>query len=200
MFKVTTYYTPDETAIQQYKTATTKIWSNHMFYTRNAIISVLNGLGDSLEVTNKLMKNQEDIGDLLRPYYDSAIVDMLIDLLKSHITIAVDIITAAKAGAPTNELVAAWQENGKQIVEFFEDMNSYWEKSTLESLWNNHMDLTVKEVQYRIDKNWSSDIMNFDKIIDNAILLADCISQGVIYQNKIKFCTLSNGESHELTV
>lgn len=199
MYKVTTYYTPDDYAVQQYKSAHMKIWADHMFYTRNAILSLLGDALDIQEINDRLLKNQEDIGNLLRPYYDSAKVDQLVELLKNHISLAVDIVTAAKSDKDTKELITQWQTNCKAIVNLLEDMNSFWEQSTLENLWDNHLTLTVNEIQYRMDKNWSSDIMNFDQIMENAYLIADCISQGVVFQNQIKFCTQSKDAPYERT-
>jgi len=116
MFKVTTYYTLDENAIQQYNAAWMKIWTENAWYTRNAIISLLGSLGDTQEVSKRLLKTQENIGDLMRTYYDSAMVDELTGLLKLHVSIAVDTITAAKAGDPTVDLIATWKNALSQIV------------------------------------------------------------------------------------
>lgn len=199
MFKVTTYYIPDINCIQQYTSDSTKVWADHVFYTRNYLISVLSNIEDVGEISSRLLQNQEDIGNLLRPYYDSATVDHLVELLKSHVTILVDIIAASLAQQPTEELVTNWRTNCEQIVKQLEEMNSYWEQSPLESLWSMHLTLTLNEVQYRLIKNWSSDIMNFDKITENIYAISDCIVKGVVMQNKIKFCTLSNGEHDELS-
>ena len=199
MFKVTTYYTLDENAIQQYNAAWMKIWTENAWYTRNAIISLLGSLGDTQEVSKRLLKTQENIGDLMRTYYDSAMVDELTGLLKLHVSIAVDTITAAKAGDPTVDLIATRKNALSQIVEQLEKMNPDWEQTNLESLWNNYLNDTVDEIQFRIDKNWSSDVLNFDRLMTNVYLLANCMSQGVVNQNKIKFCNQSNGGPYEHT-
>ena len=47
---------------------------------------------------NRLMKNQEDIGKAVATFYGAAAGQQLTTLLKEHITIAVDLIKAAKAG------------------------------------------------------------------------------------------------------
>jgi hypothetical protein len=200
MFKVTTYYTPDESSVQNYKMAWSKAWIDHVVYARNTIISLLGNLSDIEEVSNRLMKNQETIANLLRPYYDSATVDQLLTLLKTHATIAIKIVPAAQLNSGTKELITQWNLNCEEIVNCLEGMNPNWVQSNLEILWEEQLSLTINEIQFRLDKNWSSDIMNFDNITNNAYMIADCMSQGVVQQNMIKFCTQTNGGSHELTV
>jgi hypothetical protein len=200
MFKVTTYYTPDDMAVQKYKSAASNLWTDHVFYTRNAVISLLSNLGDIKEITDRLMKNQEQLGSMLRPYYDSAQVDHLVELMQVHVTMAVEIITAAQNNQNTKDLITLWRSHSDQIIMSFLEMNPHWGQSTLAQLWNDHLTQTLNQVQYRLDKNWSSDVMNFDNIVSNARMIAESISDGVVQQNKIKFCTLSNGGSHELTV
>ena len=47
------------------------------------------------------MKNQEDIGNAIGAIYGAAAGTQLTSMLKEHITIAVDLIKAAKAGDKT---------------------------------------------------------------------------------------------------
>jgi len=45
-----------------------KLWEDHIVYTRNYIISALAGLGDADAVAQRLLKNQDDIGDAIKPF------------------------------------------------------------------------------------------------------------------------------------
>jgi hypothetical protein len=75
-----------------------KLWSDHVVYTRLYIISAVNGTADAQPTAARLLKNQEDIGNAIVPYYGAAAGQKLTDLLKQHILIAVDLVSAAKAG------------------------------------------------------------------------------------------------------
>src|ERR1041385_2366156 len=77
------------------------LWVDHTGWTRNYIISYVAGLPDTTIVAERLLKNQEDIGNAIKPFYGSQAANKLTILLKAHITGAVDILKAAKAGNTT---------------------------------------------------------------------------------------------------
>lgn len=46
-----------------------KLWEDHITYTRNYIISALSDLEDTSAVSERLLKNQDDIGQAISTYY-----------------------------------------------------------------------------------------------------------------------------------
>jgi hypothetical protein len=46
-----------------------KLWEDHITYTRNYIISALAELPDADAVAKRLLANQDDIGNAIKPYY-----------------------------------------------------------------------------------------------------------------------------------
>src|SRR5437763_1489877 len=46
-----------------------KLWSEHVMYTRTYIISALATLPDLPSVTQRLLRNQDDIGNAIKPLY-----------------------------------------------------------------------------------------------------------------------------------
>src|SRR3954453_6142470 len=73
-----------------------KLWEDHVTYTRNFIISALGGLGDTPTVTERLLRNQDDIGNAVKQFYGDDAGKKLTGLLRDHILIAADIVKAAK--------------------------------------------------------------------------------------------------------
>ena len=75
-----------------------KLWEDHVTWTRLAIISLEGGTPDTDATVGRLLQNQVDIGNAIKPYYGDAVGNALTGLLRRHILIAADVIAAAKAG------------------------------------------------------------------------------------------------------
>jgi hypothetical protein len=102
-----------------------KLWTDHVVWTRDYIIAAIGDQPDANAAANRLMKNQEDIGNAVAKFYGAPAGQQLTTLLKEHITIAVDLIKAAKAGDKTAQQQAdsRWQQNAMQIADFLSKAN-----------------------------------------------------------------------------
>src|SRR6185437_7119282 len=111
----------------------------HIVYTRNYIISFVAGLPDTNLVAQRLLKNQVDIGNAIKPYYGTEAGDKLTSLLKDHIMEAVDLLKAAKAWNTTGVAAAEkkWNSNADQIATFLSNANPNWSKADLKSMLDN---------------------------------------------------------------
>ena len=161
-----------------------KLWADHVVYTRLYIISAVNGTDDAQPTAARLLKNQEDIGNAIVPYYGAAAGQKLTDLLKQHILIAVDLVTAAKANDQTkfNDADQRWHANAADIATFLSGANPNWSRQAVLDMLNQHLSLTTKEAVDRLQKNYSDDISNFDSIFNQAMMMADTLSSGIIKQ------------------
>jgi hypothetical protein len=73
-----------------------ELWSDHIAYTRNFIVSATAALPDTAEVAQRLLRNQDEIGDAIKPYYGDAAGGQLASLLRNHIQLAAKTLMAAK--------------------------------------------------------------------------------------------------------
>ena len=78
-----------------------ELWSDHIVYTRGFIVSASAGLGDTSEVLQRLLRNQDEIGEAIKPYYGDAAGTQLASLLRNHIQLAGKALVAAKGTTPT---------------------------------------------------------------------------------------------------
>ncbi|HSB00974.1 MAG TPA: hypothetical protein VLE49_10020 [Anaerolineales bacterium] len=167
-----------------------KLWEDHITWTRVYIISAVAGLPDSDAAAQRLLKNQEDIGNAIKPFYGDEAGNQLTALLKTHITTAVDILNAAKAGdnAKLDAAKKSWEDNANQIADFLNKANpDNWPLSDLQSMMKSHLDLTLEEATARLKGDWPSDVAAYDKVHEEILMMADALSQGIIKQFPDKF-------------
>ncbi len=95
-----------------------KLWEDHVTWTRLYIVSAAANLPDKDSTAQRLLQNQSDIGDAIKPLYGDAAGDKLAGLLKDHITISTEIIAAAKVGdaAKKDEADNRWNANADDIA------------------------------------------------------------------------------------
>jgi len=171
------------------KMAMRKLWEDHITYTRTYIISALAGLPDTEAVAGRLLKNQDDIGDAIKPFYGHAAGKKLSALLREHIMIATEVVKAAQGGNP-EQLTAAqakWSANGRDIATFLSSANPNWPQKDMEAMLQKHLELTTGEVVGRLTKDWAKDIASYDEGHLHMLMFADMLSDGIIRQFPAKF-------------
>ena len=75
-----------------------KLWEDHITWTRLYIVDAIGGLPEKAATTQRLLQNQVDLGNAIKPFYGDAAGAKLTSLLRDHILIAAELIDAAKAG------------------------------------------------------------------------------------------------------
>lgn len=168
-----------------------KLWTDHVVWTRDYIIAAVADQPDAQAASNRLMKNQEDIGNAVAAYYGQSAGQQLTALLKQHIAMAADLITAAKAGNKDAQKQAddKWHQNATQIADFLSKANPNWPRATLVEMMNTHLSTTTNEVVARLNKNWDEDVRAYDAVYDHILKMSDAIADGIITQFPEKFKT-----------
>lgn len=102
-----------------------KLWEDHVTWTPVAIMGVAAGSPDTGLAVERLLKNQEDIGNAIKPYYGDAAGNQLTTLLKEHIAGAADLLAAAKAGDKAKQDAASkrWYSNADDIAALLSGAN-----------------------------------------------------------------------------
>ena len=153
------------------------------------IISAAADLPDKAAATDRLLQNQVDIGNAIKPYYGDAAGDKLTTLLKEHITTAAEIVTAAKAAdkAKQDDATKRWFANADQIADFLSKANpKNWPQAEMRKMMRDHLNLTTEEVVARLQGNWAADIAAFDKIHAQILHMADMLTAGIVKQHPAK--------------
>lgn len=167
-----------------------KLWEDHITWTRLYIVSALADLPDKDATTNRLLQNQVDIGNAIKPLYGNAAGAALTGLLRDHILIAADLIAAAKIGDTTgsSRASARWDANADSIAEFLSGANpKHWTPSEMKSMMLEHLSATTAEVVARLTRDWAGDIRAYDNVHSQILGMADMLSSGIISQFPAKF-------------
>jgi len=169
---------------EQLHLAMRALWEGHVCWTRFYLMSAIAGLDDTDTAAVRLLQNQVAIGTALKPYYGEAAGDALAELLHDHITIAVELVAAAKAG-DSDEVAEArgrWTQNADAIATFLANANPAWSVTSLQQMMHTHLDQTLTEATARLTGHWNSDVAAYDTIELHVLDMADVISDGVATQ------------------
>jgi hypothetical protein len=167
-----------------------KLWEDHITWTRVFIISAAGDLPDKATATDRLLQNQVDMGNAIKPYYGDAAGNKLTALLKEHITTAAEVVAAAKANdsAKLADANKRWFANADQIADFLSGANpKNWPQAEMRSMMRDHLDLTTKEVVARLHGDWAGDVAAYDAVHQQILHMADGLSMGIINQFPQKF-------------
>jgi hypothetical protein len=172
------------------RTAMRKLWEDHITWTRVFIISAAGDLGDKDAATQRLLQNQVDIGNAIKPYYGDAAGTQLTALLKDHILISADVVAAAKANDQTKlaDAQRRWTANADQIADFLNKANpKNWPDAEMRQMMHDHLSLTTNEAVARLHGDWAGDVKAYDAVHNQILMMADMLSDGIIKQFPDKF-------------
>jgi len=188
----------ESAASEPVRLALRKLWSDHVFWTREYIIAATTGphgltdvaehlpvgrmgagvantaqsalgaipMSDADAAASRLLRNQDDIGNAIVPYYGEDAGRKLTDLLKQHIMIAVELVADAKGGNDDKFAAddARWSDNAAQIASFLAGANPNWPEATVQDLLHLHLELTTKEALAYRDHKWNDAIKLVDDV------------------------------------
>ena len=175
----------ESSAQKEFHDAMRTLWEDHIMWTRLYIISATGNLPDLAATTQRLLQNQTDIGNAIKPFYGDAAGNQLTGLLRSHILVAADLVAAAKAGnqSATTDASARWYANADSIATFLSTANpSNWKLADMKSMMKQHLDMTLEEAVDRLHANYTAEIAAYDHVRDEILQMADMLSDGIIAQ------------------
>jgi hypothetical protein len=162
-----------------------KLWEDHVTWTRLAIVTFADGSAGFDATAARLLKNQKDIGDAIKPYYGAAAGNRLTALLHDHITIAVEVLQAAKAGdsASFDAANKRWYANARQIADFLHRANpANWPRHMMRADMRVHLDQTLKEAADELGGDYAAGVEDYEAVHHHILEMADMLSDGIMAQ------------------
>jgi hypothetical protein len=165
------------------------LWVDHVVFTHAYVTSAVGDLGDVGPVTDRLMANQDAIGQAIEPYYGSGASDRLASLLREHIQIATQVVKAARFNDPKGLKYAdkKWHMNADDIAAFLSKANPNLPQGKLKDMLYKHLSLLTDAVKARIDKRYTDEIKSYDEGAKHMQDFADTLTDGIVKQFNNKF-------------
>jgi len=177
------------TKAEQLRSNMHKLWEDHITWTRNVILNIMDDLPGTEQAVQRLLQNQDDIGNAIKPVYGDAAGNELTRLLREHITQAADLLKAAKANNQTqfNDLNKKWTENADAIAAFLSKANPNWKNDEMKKMMHDHLKFTTDEAVARLKKDYAADVKAYDKVHEEILSMADMLTDGILQQHPEKF-------------
>lgn len=165
------------------------LWEQHGAWTRMTIVSLVLDSPDVEFVTKRLLRNPKDFQMTLKPFYGDKIASKFSDLLTSHLTLAAQLVKAAKAG---NTKLAAdiekqWYANADEIAAFLASINPYWSERNWRIMLYKHLKFVKDEAVCMLIKDYAASIDVYDKMEMQILEMADMMANGIIRQLPCEF-------------
>ncbi|MDF2941580.1 MAG: hypothetical protein K0S01_438 [Herbinix sp.] len=160
------------------------LWEQHVEWTRMAVMGIVDELAYSDLITQRLLRNPMDFADVLVAFYGEEAAQNFAQLLTAHLTIAAELVQAAKAGdnAAAADADQRWHENADQIAELLASLNPYWSADDWSAMLYEHIDLLGDNVAQMLAGNYEQSINGYDEIELQALEMADMMAEGITMQ------------------
>ena len=164
------------------KVTTRKLWEDHAIWTRQLIVDLLANLPSIDKTTERLLKNQEAIGNCIKPFFGDTAGDTLASLLKDHINITADLLKAIKAGDITRSTTLETDAvtNAENIATFFATINPCYSRDELIEMLDTHLILVKYQFIARMSRDYNADVMYFDMGLHHILVISDYLFKGII--------------------
>lgn len=160
------------------------LWEAHETWTMMAVIGIVQELPQTELILQRLLRNPVDFANALAPFYGEEIARTFEDLLTTHLTIAAEVVRAAKRGdnSAFEEANTRWYENASEIADFLGSINPYWSDDDWEAMLHEHLDLLSTFVSDMVSGDYEAAIEQYDPMVAQALEMADMMAYGISEQ------------------
>ena len=167
-----------------------KLWEDHVTWTRLAVISLTTDSPDTSATVGRLLRNQTDIGNAIKPFYGTAAGNQLTTLLREHILIAADLIAAARSRRRRRRRHPVGPLDGERRPD--RGLPARREPAPLQARGDAGDDARAPAADHERGArppapDWDADVAAYDLIHVQALNMADMLSAGIVAQFPRRF-------------
>jgi hypothetical protein len=148
-----------------------KLWVQHLIYTRLVVMAFLSGSPELTDLSNRLMQNQKDIGQLMGTVFGKNVGDAITNVLTKHIQITVQVLTAVKSNDKINQdtTIKAFYQNADDIGKYLDQL---YRTNIFRQHLKMHIQLLIQNVVDYANKDYAADIKSFDNYVNAGVKMA----------------------------
>jgi hypothetical protein len=160
-----------------------------VFWTRMAITAVIQGGGEKDPVINRLLRTSKDISETLIPYLGKEAASKYGAIIGENLNTTMEFAAATKDGNQTaiRNANGRWYKNAEEIALFENATIPSLSLNDRKAMWYEHINLTEKETNELLNKDYNASIDTTDRIEEQANLMSDSLANGIILQFPKKF-------------
>ena len=160
------------------------LWGQHVYWTRMVVLGIIHDLPELQFFTQRLLRNATDFANALMPFYGQEAAMTFENLFGQHITIAAELVEAAKTGdtAQVDAIWQRWLDNANQIAEFLSSINPSWSTEDWSAMFQEHLELLGENIMQILEQDYEEAVNGFDEIESQAMEMADMMAEGISMQ------------------
>jgi hypothetical protein len=159
-----------------------KLFTDHGVYTALVIKSITSGLDDVSVLLPRLLQNQKDIGDNLKPIIGEVNGNKLTQVLTEHIKLAGEVIKASTAkSAALQENIDKLFDNSDKVAEVLSFLNPRkLPLAVTQKMFEMHNEFVVAMTKARLAKKYQEEIELYDAYYNEILEMSDMIYNALI--------------------
>jgi len=159
-----------------------KLFTDHAAYTKFFIESFLNSSEDVKAIENRLLQNQQDIGNAVKPIIGITNGNQLTALLTQHIILAAEVLNQLKQNNQSKLKTAINNlfNNSEHVAEFLNSLNP--QKLPLPAIadeFHQHNQFVIDLALLHSEKKWEEEVSCYDAYYNHMLHFADLIYQAL---------------------
>ncbi len=161
-----------------------KLWSDQDIWIRSFIQGKDTESDDLQAVAVELLRNAEQLANVLRQFYGDETANSFDRLLSYHVFITFQVIDAIKKGFPRSieQQRERWYDAADDIAQFLSEINPIWQKAVWQEMLYNHMNIIENVAVLIFTNQFQESIDKYYEMQNESLRMGDIMAYGLIEQ------------------